>query len=574
MPSESTSSNTVGTRPWRATGPRWLTAVLALWCSVSAAQVQELPYPPDSPPRLGGPPQETVEPLAPRGPAPQRPAQPSLQQALETRGDLMLQGGTLKAALFTIGEQWRINIVAGDVSGAVNGTFKDAKLREILDSILLSNGYGYRAVGESLVVTQLSELGQVNPFFISETIPIAAADVNEVVQGASLLSTPNGQVRAIPSARSVVVLDFPDRVEKIKKFIAAVDAATVSAYQAAPQVATGRQLEVAYVKTHHVKAEDMEALLQAVLSAEGKTTVLKKEDRLLVVDYPENLRMVQSVIARADRPRPQVAIQALIYDISLQDLEEIGLNWHSASNGNFGGNTLSAGGALSGSGALNSGTGTYFNSITKVPFADGAAGGAFTLYNLSNNFSMAAVAMALQNAADSRLLASPNVTVTENEEATIQSIQEIPYQQLTQTAAGGNIGTTAFKNAGITLTVIPKIGTDHTIEMQVKPEFSRLTGFTPGDNQPIIDKRTATTIVRIQNGHTLVIGGMRQRTDVGDFKGIPFLKDVRLIGPLFRSRETDVRESELLVFIRPTITGYCDPLCGREQRAADTIDCR
>jgi general secretion pathway protein D len=497
----------------------------------------------------------------------------TLIEALEKRGELTLQGGTLKTALFTISDQWGINIVAGELEGSVNGVFKNAPLREILDSILLSNGYGYRAVGESLVVSKLTELGQVNPFFVSATIPIAAADVSEVVQGASLLTTPNGQVRAIPSARSVVVLDFPDRVEKIKRFITAVDAATVNSRGGA-SVHGVRPLEVAYLKTHHVHAADMMQLLGAVLSPDGKTTVLAKEDRLLVVDYAENLRMVQEVVRRADRPRPQVVIQALIYDISLKDIEELGINWHSATNGGLAGNAVSAGGAVTGGGVMGSGTGSLVNSVTTVPFAEGAAGGTFTLYSLNNNFNMAAVAMALQNASDSRLLASPNVTVLDNELATIQSVSEIPFQQLTQTAAGGNIGTTAFKEAGITLDVTPKIGNDGTIEMQVRPEFSRLTGFTPGDNQPIIDKRVATTNVRIADGQTFVIGGLRQRSDVGDFKGIPFLKDVRVIGPLFRSRQTDIRESELMVFIRPTIIGYGPPLCDREQRTADTIDCR
>ncbi|TWT35500.1 Type II secretion system protein D precursor [Posidoniimonas corsicana] len=542
---------------------RWLWRVLAAACLLPAcAAVAQPPLTPRSRPDR---PRQADAPAAPA---------PSLVQALETRGDLTLQNGTLKSALFTIGEQWRINIVSGELEGSVNGVFRDAPLREILDSILLSNGYGYRAVGESLVVTRLSELGQVNPFFISATIPIKAADVDEVVQGASLLSTPSGQVKALPSARSVVVLDFPDRVEKIRRFVEAIDAATTKSYGGQPAATPHRPLEVAYLKTHHVSAQDMVDLLNAVMSPAGKATVMKKEDRLLVVDYPENLQMVRQVVSHADRPRPQVAIQALIYDISLKDLEELGLNWHSISNGSLEGTVIAGGGEVSGSGTLSRGTGTLINSVTKIPFAEGSAGGAFTLYNLSSNFSMAAVAMALQNAADSRLLASPNVTVLENEQAVIQSVSEIPYQQLTQTAAGGNIGTTAFKEAGITLNVTPKIGNDGCIQMEVQPEFSRLTGFTPGDNQPIIDKRVATTNVRIANGQTVVIGGLRQRSDVGDFNGIPFLKDVRFIGPLFRSHQTDVRESELMVFIRPTIVSCAEPLCEREQRTVDTIDCR
>ncbi len=98
-----------------------------------------------------------------------------------------------------IGEQWNINIVAGEVKGTVNGTFKQAPLREILDAILLSNGYNYRAVGKSLVISSIEQLGQINPFFQSATIPVQTADIDEVVQGAQLLNTPKGEVR--PSSR-------------------------------------------------------------------------------------------------------------------------------------------------------------------------------------------------------------------------------------------------------------------------------------------------------------------------------------------------------------------------------------
>src|SRR6185295_12407826 len=100
-----------------------------------------------------------------------------------------------------------------------------------------------------------------------------------------------------------------------------------------------------------------------------------------------------------------------------------------------------------------------------------------TFMNLSKNFDITAVAQCMQGAKDARLLADPNALVLENEEAEFEKVSEIPYQQLTQTQQGGAIGTTAFKKAGITLHVRPKIASDGIIRMEVRPEFSRLTGF-------------------------------------------------------------------------------------------------
>jgi general secretion pathway protein D len=487
-----------------------------------------------------------------------------LAVALERTGDLNLHGVSLNDALFMIGEQWNINVVAGEVQGKVNGAFKEAPLREILDSILLSNGYNYRAVGKSLVVSSVEELGQINPFFQSATIPVRSADIDEIVEGAKLLSTPKGSVRALKSAHSIVVLDFPDRVKMIRDFVAAIESASSGRF-ASPDGRNGLPLEVGYFRTQHIAARTAETVIQTILSQDGRVAVMEKEDRLLVTDYPENLAMVEKVLDQIDHPRPQVRITALIYDISLQDLERIGINW-----GGQGGSSVD----IDGDGSRTRDTALDVDSIMQVPFQAGATGSTLTFLNLSRHIDITAVVLALQQASDARLLANPNVAVLENEEAIFERVSEIPYQQLTETQQGGSIGTTAFKKAGITLHVRPKIAAEGLIQMLVEPEISRLTGFTPGDNQPIIDISSTSTVLSVGNRQTVVIGGLRQRSDVGDFTGVPYLKDVNILGRLFRSRDTDVRESELVVFISPEIISYADDPTLRQQMAADTVRCR
>jgi hypothetical protein len=175
-----------------------------------------------------------------------------------------------------------------------------------------------------------------------------------------------------------------------------------------------------------------------------------------------------------------------------------------------------------------------------------------TFMNLSRNFDITATIEALCQSKDSQLLADPSVTVVDREPATIQVVTEIPYQQLTQTQQGGNIGTTAFREAGVTLRVVPHIANDGTVQMEVTPTFSRLTGFTNGQNpQPIIDKREAQTTVRVGERNWLVIGGLRQRTAVKDDRAIPGLTNIKYLGKLFRAHDYSFRESELIVFLMP-----------------------
>jgi general secretion pathway protein D len=483
-----------------------------------------------------------------------------LAVALEHTGELDLHGVSLDKALFMIGEQWNINIVAGEVKGTVNGTFKQAPLREILDAILLSNGYNYRAVGKSLVVSSIEQLGQINPFFQSAIIPVQTADIDEVVTGAQLLKTPKGEVRPIKSAKSIVVLDFPDRVKMIRDFVATIDSAGSGRFATA-ESRNGMPLEVLYYRTQYIPAKTAEQALQTVLSKAGKATALEHEDRLLVTDYSDNLEMVEKVLKSVDQPRPQVRITALLYDISLEDIERLGINWNNSIHGHPDA-TGKAQGVIG------------IDSVTQVPLAAGSAGSALTFMNLSKHFDITAVVQALQTASDARLLADPSAAVQDNEQAVFEKVQEIPYQQLTQTQQGGSIGTTAFKNVGIELHVTPKIAAEGIIRMIVNPKVSRLVGFTPGDNQPIVDTSSASTVLSIANRQTVVIGGLRQRGDVGKYNGIPYLKDLNVVGRLFRSRDTTVQESELVVFISPEIISYSDDPTCRQKIAAETVRCR
>lgn len=494
--------------------------------------------------------------------APQGSPPVPLAVALDTRGDLTLQEATIEKALFAISASWRVNIVVGkDVSGNVSCIYKQAPLREVLDAILLANGYSYRAVGESLVVQRAQDVGSANPLFQSATIPIVHSDMGEVFEGARLLLSNQGQIKALNSARSILVVDYSDRIASIREFVTNMDAAAAQSTGGIP-VGSNQQLQVSYFHTQYIPVDSAKEPLTAVLSQAGRVATMPDENRLVVVDYAPNIAMARRVLERIDRPVPQVRITALIYDISLQDVEQLGLNW--SHNGK--GNNLDSDG--------NPQQSLSFDSVTLIPFASGSAGGTATIRSLTRNFDINTVALLLQNANDARLLANPNVTVMENERAEMSSVQQIPFQQITQSELGGQIGTTEFKDVGITLRVTPTVASDGTVKLEVQQEFSRVAGFTENDSQPIIDTRIANTMVRVANRRTLVIGGLRQRSDTGEFNGIPFLKDVKFIGPLFRSRETNVRESELIVFLMPEIVGFDQDPSHREFMAQETVNCR
>ena len=504
-------------------------------------------------------------PLLPGQAAPsERSAVPAeIAAKLQKRGDLSLTNTTLQQALFTIGETWGINIVIGnEVQGNVNGVFKNAPLHEILDSVLLANGYSYRPVGQGLVVMKLDALGELNPMFESATISLKSVKPEDILAGCQLLASPKGRVLAVPSAKSLLVVDFPDRIAAMKRFVMPLEEAAAAAILPITDE-PNQQPQVAYFSLYHVKAAAIKESVQSMLSKDGKLSTIEPDNKLVVIDYVSSLRLVEQALRKIDVPRPQVRIRAYIYDVSIEDLENLGINWNSAVKS-------------SDVDAITNLPNSKFaiDSLTLAPQPVGSVGGAMTFMSLSKNFDITAVVNLLNTAKDSRLLADPMVTVLDREQASIQIVQELPYQQLTQTAQGGNIGTTAFRDAGVSLTVTPSIGPDGTITMLVSPSFSALSGYTKDASaQPIIDKREAKTTVRVADRQTFAIGGLRQRSDTGTYSGLPYLKDMKVIGKLFQSRSNTVRESELLVFLTPEIVTPDHPIDPREQINSDETHC-
>ena len=169
------------------------------------------------------------------------------------------------------------------------------------------------------------------------------------------------------------------------------------------------------------------------------------------------------------------------------------------------------------------------------------------------------VLKAQQNKIDAKLLANPRVLVLDNQKANIKIITEKPYIELSETSAGGSIGSTKFREIGVELEVTPHLTRDEMIRLQLKPQFSVETGTvnvgsTSADYpQPVVDRREAETTLLIKNGQTVVLGGLRKKDTTRQVNKIPLLGDLPLVGFLFKFEGEDTVTSELVVFITPYI---------------------
>ena len=491
-----------------------------------------------------------------------------LREKLEVRHQFSLRDTNFVQAMFALGKLWGVDIVCtNDLKDeTINCEFDEATLSEILDSILIPRGYAYRAVGKSIVILKADLVGEMRPNHESAFIPIDHANIEEVKETASLFLSAHGQLKVLANSKLVVVVDTPQRIETIRKKIELLEESSRRVTDSVPSrprlsdsPSQGREStplpsgaaserspvaepSVAIFHLEHVKVENIAPSIAPLLSSVGRVSVVTKENRLIVLDVEDRLALIRETVERIDVPRNQVRITTLIYDASLQDMKRFGINWNMKAKGR----------SLDAQSVAKDSVGLV--TTTAANPAATATNGALTFTTFGSNLDLTAVVNALSQSKQSRLLADPQVTVYDQEEANIAIVTEVPFQQLTQGGLGGAIGTTAFREAGVSLKVTPQIGSaDDTITMVVNPKFSVLTGFTPNTNAPILDRRETSTTVRVRNHETLVIGGLRKRDTSKTGNGIPYLKDIRVIGELFKYKEVDARESELIVFITPEI---------------------
>jgi type IV pilus assembly protein PilQ len=160
----------------------------------------------------------------------------------------------------------------------------------------------------------------------------------------------------------------------------------------------------------------------------------------------------------------------------------------------------------------------------------------------------------LQEKRDVEILASPRVMVVSGESASIETVTELPYREVTQTSEGGELSATEFKKVGVKLNVTAILTDDDYILVTLEPEQSVDTGqFGTTSEIPIIDTRKAKTTLLLRDGQVVIMGGLRKKETTHQVSQIPVLGDVPLVGPLFRNSKDVVKNSELLVFMSPHI---------------------
>lgn len=296
---------------------------------------------------------------------------------------------------------------------------------------------------------------------------------------------------------------------------------------------------------------------QRILSKRGSAVVDARTNILFVQDTADKLEAVRALVSKIDVPVRQVMIEARIVEASDNFAFNLGARLGLHTPGMNGGQGAMVGGSLADTGYHTLQTSTVPDfikdsmsvNLPASPRAGTAGALSFILYNASKSLFLNAEISALQADGKGKVISSPRVVTADQVEAIIEQGVEIPYQQATSSGATS----ISFRKANLSLKVKPQITPDGKITMSLDVnKDSANTSLTSGAGIAI-DTRHIKTEVLVDNGGTVVIGGIYTQTTKNTVQKVPLLGDIPILGHLFKTKEEIDDKAELLVFITPRI---------------------
>jgi len=433
---------------------------------------------------------------------------------------LNFQNIEVRALLQVIADFTNFNVVTSDtVTGTVTLRLKDVPWDQALDIILQSKGLGVRKNGNVLWIAPKDELAAKEQVELESKKKIADLE---------------------PTRTQSFQLNYT-KAEEVAKGLTGQ----------APGTGGGAGGQT-----------------NRILSPRGSVIYETRTNQLFVSDIPSKLEEIQALIAKIDIPVRQVLIEARIVEaddsfgrslgVKLGGTDLRGLRGGVPGYNVGGNNYLAIGGNYSNTGVQtgqtpNTGTSytpdSQFVNLPATNVSSGASVATFalSLFGATANRFLNLEISALEAEGKGNIVSSPRIITSDQTKARIEQGEEIPYQQATSSGATS----VAFKKATLSLEVTPQITPEGNVILDLVVNKDSRGALTSAG--PAINKKQVQTQVLVENGGTVVIGGIFTQDEQNDINKVPLLGDIPIIGYLFQSRTKSTRKTELLVFITPKI---------------------
>ena len=295
------------------------------------------------------------------------------------------------------------------------------------------------------------------------------------------------------------------------------------------------------VNLKFLEAKNLVPVVQGMLNQYGKAAANEQSNSIMICDSKDNVAKIVREIRKADETPQQIRVDVVLLDVTLDNDEEIGVNWDLLSHNLYDviyRQNLAADRILTTKNDTDEvGNGTVYNST-------GPLGSDLSVISGS----IRQVVHLLQNQKDVEILASPQALVVSGRTSTIKAAEEIPYQEQSDTSNGGSLTSTQFKDAGVTLEVNATLTDEDNIFLKIDIEQSVRTGESSG-GVPVVDKRSEGTSLMLKDGQTVVMGGLQRKEKTLQAYKVPVLGDLPLVGFLFRNTQHVTKRAELVILL-------------------------
>ena len=306
------------------------------------------------------------------------------------------------------------------------------------------------------------------------------------------------------------------------------------------------ELTTRIYRLSYIKGTTLTAAVQEALTARGKIKALSstqstddtggEQDILMITDIPSNFDLIDSIVKSLDVEGDQINIAVKFIETTLKHDETIGINWN-----------LRETMYIPGGGEADT-VSTIKLGHLKIP------GETMSFATLTAPV-VSAMLDLLANDGDTKLLQEPQVTTMSNSSANIVVGTTIPVlvPQGQGSVFGSNPYTYEEQSINVSLSVLPRVNSQDVISMKIDAVVQAVVGYVGAEQRPMVSTRSTNTNVRVANGETLLIGGLIFDNDLESMSKMPFLGDLPFLKKIFRYRNTEREQRELLIFITPTV---------------------
>gem|GEM_PF-1656384 len=481
----------------------------------------------------------------------------------------------LQDVLRLIAEKANVNIIAGrEVAGEVTLRLKNVDLWQALEAVLEASGFGYREEEGIIRVVKAKELGEVKtPLLETEIVFLKFARAEDVKKAFQHLLSLSGTMEADLTSNALIVTDIPEDIENIKKRAAELEEAAREKIEkeeiekekmeevveslkkrvaeleetarVPPPVPERKQFKLNYINVEE-KKDILTGVLDNIIVEEGEFFLDFLTNSVSVIAPSSYIKKLEEYFEGVDVPSKRIMIKAEFVEVNLEDLKELGIKWRW--KGAY--EEYPLGSTFRYDYYVKPEPGEAVPS-TRAPLQTLASGMGIIFGSVEQEFR--GIIDLLISKDKASLLSSPSLVTLEGHEARIYVGDRYPYLEKSW-KAGELFETIKFIELGATLLVTPHIKKEGRIVLDLHPEVQQKTGNAPWvGGPPIVGTREAQTQIEVEDGKSIVIGGLLKETETHRREGVPLLSRLPIIGSLFTYKKIEKKKTDLLIFITPHI---------------------